>query len=310
MATVLLKAASFVFIIAFGYALKCFGFFREGDHRFISKIILNITLPASIICGMCGFESDNRLFWLILLGLGCSVIPLLIGYAITARLKDDKPLRALTMINVAGYNIGCFALPFVQTFFGTEATVFICLFDIGNSMMMTAGSYAITSTMLHTGDGERLSVGGFVKKFVSSTSFDVYMIVMALCLLKIQIPAVVGDFLRPCANANAFLAMLMLGTMLRIERAPEKLKAVGKILSLRYAMDVLMAALMYFCTPFPLAVRQVLAVLAFAPIGALAPVFTERCNGDGSLSSFACSISIFISVIIIVALVLVMGVGA
>lgn len=308
MVSVLLKAASFVFIIAFGYALKRFGFFKEGDHRFISKIILNITLPASIICGMTGFESDNRLFLLILLGLGCSIIPLLIGYLITLGKKDDKSLRALTMINMAGYNIGCFALPFVQTFFGTEATVFICLFDIGNSIMMTAGSYAVTSTLLKTGDGEKTTPLGFVKKFVSSTSFDVYMIVMVLCLLKIQIPAAVGDFLRPAANANAFLAMLMLGVMLRIERSPQKLKDVGGILALRYGMEIVMALLMYFCTPFPLQVRQVLAVLAFAPIGSLAPVFTERCKADGSLSSFACSISIFISVIIIVALVLVMGV--
>lgn len=308
MASVLLKAASFVFIIAFGYALKCFGFFKEGDHKFISRIILNITLPASIVCGMTGFESDPQLFWLIVLGLACSVIPLMIGYAVTLGKKDDKPLRALTMVNSAGYNIGCFALPFVQTFFGPEATVFICLFDIGNSIMMTAGSYAITSTMLKTGDGEKTSLMGFVKKFVSSTSFDVYMIVMILCLLKIEIPQAVGDFLRPAANANAFLAMLMLGVMLRIERSPAKLKDVGKILALRYALEVVMALLMYFCTPFPLVVRQVLAVLAFAPIGSLAPVFTERCKGDGSLSSFACSLSIFISVIIIVALVLVMGV--
>ena len=308
MTSVLLKAASFVFIIAFGYALKCLGFFKEGDHKFISRIILNITLPASIICGMTGFKSDPQLFWLIALGLGCSVIPLLIGYAVTLNKKDDKPLRALTMVNSAGYNIGCFALPFVQTFFGTEATVFICLFDIGNSIMMTAGSYAITSTMLKTGDGEKTSLPGFVKKFVSSTAFDVYMIVMVLCLLKIEIPQAVGDFLRPAANANAFLAMLMLGVMLRIERSPAKLRDVGKILALRYALEVVMALLMYFCTPFPLQVRQVLAVLAFAPIGSLAPVFTERCKGDGSLSSFACSLSIFISVIIIVGLVLAMGV--
>lgn len=308
MVSVLLKAASFVAIIAFGYALKCFGFFKEGDHKFVSRIILNITLPASIVCGMTGFESDPQLFWLIALGLACSIVPLLIGYAVTLHKKDDKPLRALTMVNMAGYNIGCFALPFVQTFFGTEATVFICLFDIGNSIMMTAGSYALTSTMLKTGDGEKTSLMGFVKKFVSSTSFDVYMIVMVLCLLKIEIPAAVGDFLRPAANANAFLAMLMLGLMLRIERSPQKLKDVGRILAMRYGIEIVMALVMYFCTPFPLVVRQVLAVLAFAPIGSLAPVFTERCKADGSLSSFACSISIFISVIIIVGLVLAMGV--
>ena len=104
----------FIQVRKFGYALKCFGFFKEGDHKFISRIILNITLPASIVCGMTNFESDNQLFLLILLGLACSVIPLLIGYAITLHKKDDKPLRALTMINMAGYNIGCFALPFVE----------------------------------------------------------------------------------------------------------------------------------------------------------------------------------------------------
>lgn len=45
MAEILMKAASFVAIIAMGYCLRRAGFFKESDFGLLSKIVLKITLP-------------------------------------------------------------------------------------------------------------------------------------------------------------------------------------------------------------------------------------------------------------------------
>ena len=45
----LLTPAAFIIIIFGAYFLKRGGFFGENDYRPVSKIVLNITLPAAVI---------------------------------------------------------------------------------------------------------------------------------------------------------------------------------------------------------------------------------------------------------------------
>ena len=73
MGEVLVKAAAFVFIIFLGYALKRIGFFTATDYRLISKIVLNITLPAAVITAFANFDMDASL--LILAEMMCQEHP-------------------------------------------------------------------------------------------------------------------------------------------------------------------------------------------------------------------------------------------
>lgn len=68
------------------------------------------------------------------------------------------------MINVCGFTIGCFALPFVQNFFGPGKMIIACLFDIGNAFMVTGGSFAFTSSVLQTNPDEKQNIGTLLKK--------------------------------------------------------------------------------------------------------------------------------------------------
>ena len=76
----------------------------------------------------------------------------------------------------------------------------------------------------------------------------------------------------------------------------------------RYAASAALALLFYFYTPFPLVTRQALAIVAFSPVSALCPIFTEKCGGDTGMAGFAGSISIVISVIAMTACMAVMGI--
>ena len=51
---VLIRAGSFLLIIVLGYVLKRARFFKPDDYRLVSKIILNVTLPASIAVNFSG----------------------------------------------------------------------------------------------------------------------------------------------------------------------------------------------------------------------------------------------------------------
>ena len=205
------KPMSYVLVIMLGYLLKRAGFFGKDDHRLMSKIMVNITLPCTIIQAFDGFERDAKMFIIVGIGFICAFVPILLMYLTTGRV--EKRLRAYRMLNIGGYNIGCFSLPLVQAFFGNTGVVAACMFDTGNAIMMTGGAYAMTSTLLRTGGEERESIGDVLLKFVKSLPFDAYMMMILLAALGVKIPSVVFTLTRPAGQANAFVAMLMIGMM-------------------------------------------------------------------------------------------------
>ena len=110
------KPMSYVLVILLGYLLKRAGFFGQDDHRMMSRIMVNITLPCTIVQAFDGFERDAGMFVIVGIGLLCAFVPILLMYLTTGGV--EKRLRAYRMLNIGGYNIGCFSLPLVQAFFG------------------------------------------------------------------------------------------------------------------------------------------------------------------------------------------------
>lgn len=294
------KPMSYVLVIMLGYLLKRAGFFGKDDHRLMSKIMVNITLPCTIIQAFDGFERDTKMFIIVGIGFICAFMPILLMYLTTGRV--EKRLRAYRMLNIGGYNIGCFSLPLVQAFFGNTGVVAACMFDTGNAIMMTGGAYAMTSTLLRTGGEERESVGDVLLKFVKSLPFDAYMMMIFLAALGVKIPSVVFTLTRPAGQANAFVAMLMIGMMFEPAGDRALLRETARELVWRYLFAAASAALVFFCTPFELVVRQTLCIVCFAPLSSLAPIYTDRCHSDTALASFTNSVSIAVSLIVMLAL--------
>lgn len=294
------KPMSYVLVIMLGYLLKRAGFFGKDDHRLMSKIMVNITLPCTIIQAFDGFERDAKMFIIVGIGFICAFMPILLMYLTTGRV--EKRLRAYRMLNIGGYNIGCFSLPLVQAFFGNTGVVAACMFDTGNAIMMTGGAYAMTSTLLRTGGDERESIGDVLLKFVKSLPFDAYMMMILLAALGVKIPSVVFTLTRPAGQANAFVAMLMIGMMFEPAGDRALLRETARELVWRYLFAAASAALVFFCTPFELVVRQTLCIVCFAPLSSLAPIYTDRCHSDTALASFTNSVSIAVSLIVMLAL--------
>lgn len=294
------KPMSYVLVIMLGYLLKRAGFFGKDDHRLMGKIMVNITLPCTIIQAFDGFERDAKMFIIVGIGFICAFMPILLMYLTTGR--AEKRLRAYRMLNIGGYNIGCFSLPLVQAFFGNTGVVAACMFDTGNAIMMTGGAYAMTSTLLRTGGEERESIGDVLLKFVKSLPFDAYMMMILLAALGVKIPSVVFTLTRPAGQANAFVAMLMIGMMFEPAGDRALLRETARELVWRYLFAAASAALVFFCTPFELVVRQTLCIVCFAPLSSLAPIYTDRCHSDTALASFTNSVSIAVSLIVMLAL--------
>lgn len=287
------RPISYVLVIILGYTLKRAGFLGKADQQTLSKIMFNITLPCTIIQGFSGFERDTSLFWLVGIGFVCAFLPMLLMYLTTHGVETK--LRAYRMLNIGGYNVGCFSLPLLEAFFGSACVVPAFMFDTGNAVMMTGGSYAMTSTLLGTGTESRESAKDILFKFLKSIPFDTYMIMFAMILLNVELPELLFTLTRPAGQANGFLAMLIIGLLFEPMLDKALIRETAREMACRYAFAAVSAAACYFLTPFDLIVRQTLAVLCFAPLSSLAPIYTGRCHGDTALSGFTNSVSIAIS---------------
>ncbi|MDD3252179.1 MAG: AEC family transporter [Lachnospiraceae bacterium] len=301
--TVLTKAFAFIMIIVTGYVLKKKGIFHANDFYLISKIVIRITLPCAIISNFSNMTMDNSLLLLCLVGIAANVIMVTLGFVVN--LKRSREMRAFDMVNVSGYNIGNFTLPFVQSFLGPVGFAATSLFDAGNAIMCTGVTYTLAS--MTKGTGERTSVGSVIRTLFSSMPFDAYVLMTLLAVLRIKLPEVVVTYAATIGNANAFLALFMIGIGFELHMETENLNHIVRVLALRYGMAILLALAAYFLLPFSLEVRQAMTLVAFGPISSVATAFTGRLNGDVELSSAINSFSVVLSIITItIALIIIL----
>lgn len=301
MLEVLCRAGCFAAIIIFGCVMKKIGFFEESDFDLISKIMLKVTLPGAIVVSFSGTSLSPKMLLIILLGFGCGV--LYMGVAVLMNLKSTRKKRAFELMNLTGYNIGSFTLPFAQSFLGPTGVVIGSLFDSGNALVCLGGSYSIASMIQDVG---RFSIKKILEKMVRSVPFVTYLIMTVLSLLRITLPETVLTLAGIVGNANPFMAMLMLGVGLKLAGGKSGRGTIIRILTVRYAIAVGLALIFYFVLPLPLEYRQALTVLVFSPISAASVPFIAELKNDSGLASTINSLSIVISVVCMVAILTVM----
>ena len=301
MLEILTRAGCFVAIIILGYFLKKIVFFKESDFTILSRITLRITLPAAIITSFGGKEIDRSLLILVLLAILCGFIYIGIGFF--SNLHHSKEKRAFDMLNLPGYNIGTFVIPFAQSFLGPMGVIATSLFDTGNAVICLGGAYSLASMVQ---DGSGFSPKRLLNSLLHSVPFVCYVIMLMMNLVKIPVPDPVMSCAQIIGNANAFMAMLTIGVGFKLEANRAQLGALARILLIRYGVGAVIAYLFYFCLPFAEEVRQALVILALSPVGSAVPAFTGELKGNVGLSSAINSMSIVISIVIIITLLTVM----
>lgn len=301
MVDVLIKAGNYIAIILLGMFLRKIGFFKKEDFTVLSKIVIRITLPAATIANAASRNLEFSMLTVTLIALGAGLLYVALGYILN--LKSTKSQQAFEILNIPGYNIGTFAMPFTQSFLGPTGVITTTLFDVGNAVVCLGGAYGVATAVK---EGKRLNLKPVLKTLVRSVPFMVYIITTVLNLLRISIPGPVVSCAKIIGNGNAFLAMLMIGVGFQLEANKSQLGRVFRVLAVRYGIAICLALVFYFLLPFALEVRQAMVILAFSPIGSAVPGFTAELGEDTGLSSAINSFSILISIVITVVLLMVM----
>lgn len=298
MLVVLSKAIAFVLIILIGYICKRRGVFAPTDYQLVSKIVLNITLPCAVISSFAHFQLDLSLLAAVALGLSGNCVMILIALMLTRR--ETLAAKIFYIFSLAGYNIGCFTLPFAQAFLTPFAVVALCMFDVGNSIMCTGMTYALTASCIGYADGhkDRFSMKSIAEKLLHSAPFVVYISMLLLALAGVQFPKSVYTFTDIVGAANPFLSMLMIGMMFEIKLDKQAMGYVKELFSVRYLTSLACAGAFIYFAPFKQEVNYVIALAFMAPCTIIGPIFVEKLGGNVQLASLFNSMTIITSVIL------------
>lgn len=289
MEAIISKAAGLALMILAGYGLKRLGVFRQEDAKVLSRIVINLTLPAALIGSFKTFRFDAGFLVLILIAAAGNLAMLFAGLWLSR--KRDAPTQALYALNASSYNIGCFVLPFAQSFLPAEALIGLSMFDAGNCPFNSGLSY----TLVAAGAGGEQARPGFVLgRLARSVPFMTYLILMLLSVLNIRLPEFLYQTAATVGGANTFLAMLMIGVLFDLQVEREDRKQLTEILVLRYAGSLAMCVLIWLL-PLPLLIRQVSVLAMLAPIPSVSMVFCEKCGCKPSLYGVANSLSLAVS---------------
>lgn len=294
MQTIFLQALGFLLIIIAGYLLKRFQLLKKSDGHILAVIIMNLTLPAAIIIGLTGISVSVNFFLLILTGFILNFILVIVGKYIGR--KETTLDHTLLMYSISGYNIGNFTLPFIQGFFPL-AIPFICMFDIGNCLMIAGGTTIIVDHETKT-NVKAPSPRTICLKLLKSVPFVTYLIMVCFKLVHFEIPTEGLKLIQLFANANGFLSMFMIGLYLELKLPKKDLVTVIKILTTRYIFAVLTAALFYFVIPFPPVIKTILVLVSLAPIPTFAIINSVASGVREEVAGFISSLSIIISLIL------------
>ena len=298
MLVVLSKAIAFVLIILIGYICKRRGVFAPTDYQLVSKIVLNITLPCAVVSSFAHFQLDLSLLAAVALGLSGNCVMLFVALMLTRR--ETLAAKIFYIFSLAGYNIGCFTLPFAQAFLTPFAVVALCMFDVGNSIMCTGMTYALTASCIGYADGhkDRFSMKSIAEKLLHSAPFVVYISMLLLALAGVQFPKSVYTFTDIVGAANPFLSMLMIGMMFEIKLDKQAMGYVKELFSVRYLISLACAGVFIYFAPFKQEVNYVIALAFMAPCTIIGPIFVEKLGGNVQLASLFNSMTIITSVIL------------
>lgn len=304
MQTILLKALTFIFLIVLGYVLKKLQYIKMKDFNVISKIVLGVSLPGAVITNFSTMTIELSLVLILFLGLGLDLLLSGIGYLWAKRKSNEE--AAFQIINLSGFNIGSFGMPFVQNFLGAGGIVPVCIFDTGNAIMCTGATYTLASAALKKGGKQTFK--SFFLNLVSSIPLDTYVIMLVLTLCNIRLPEFILQVASLAGSANPFLCMLMIGIGFELHFDKRYIRQVLSILGVRYVCSILLAYLTYLLLPLPQESKLAIALVILAPISACGPAFTYRLGLDVELSSTVNSLSILISLALMTGTMLLFGV--
>lgn len=284
-----------IVIILLGFLFKRLKIIAVSAGDVLSKIVLYITLPATVLTVFSEHTINLHLFILPIASIVLSLITFALGYFIVKKIKLDDKDKWTLLVSICGYNIGLFALPFIQQVYGSKGVMTISMFDIGNSFIVFGLAYAVA--FLGSGK-ENFNLKKLIRKIIFFFPLDIYLLSLLMNFFNIKLGGIINDFIYQLSIPNSFLALFTIGYFLDFNLNKNELKALGIGMFVKFLPGIILFLLLAFLFDTSQLIVKIIAIGSILPTPMVAVVYSNERRLNPKLASAFITLSIIIGVVL------------
>lgn len=299
-------------IIVLGYILQVKGWFGDAFGPNLSRLIMNVALPASIFVSVMKYLTLDKLISLSG-GLLYTFIAFILGYIvayIAVILFKVRPGRRGTMINTfVNANTIFIGLPLNVALFGDQALPYFLIYYITNTISTwTLGVYLMTSD---SKSGQSKETTKFDWKKLLPAPLVGFLVALLFLILRIPIPDFATNTLTYVGNIVTPLSLIYIGIVLA--KAGLNTIAFDKdtIITLvgRFILaPLIMLLVLKFFAPNMAAVEfKTFMIQSATPALAVLPILANQGKGDVEFSTNVVTLSTVLFIVVIAILQTLLG---
>lgn len=288
------EALPVISLVMVGFLLKIIRVIKTEDGPLLSRLILNVTLPAVIFLSVSRADVEPLSLGLLALCsfLICLILRVLSG-GTTKWLKLEPYIAGVIILGSMVMNVGAFMFPVIQTVYGQEGVSRLAAFDVGNSLMSSGYGFYLATCF---GDKSPCGYMNSIKKVAALPILWAVLLGLVVNLVGFNLPTFMIKMLTPVSAANTPLAMITLGVFVNFKFPRWKLMVLTVFLRMGFGFLIGQAIVLLFNLQ---GLDRVIVTMGSAvPIGMVPMVYAASEGMDTELAAACISLSIIIGVII------------
>ena len=291
-------------IIVLGYILQVKGWFGDDFGPNLSRLIMNVALPASIFVSVMKYLTLDKLISLSG-GLLYTFVAFILGYIvayIAVVLFKVRPGRRGTMINTfVNANTIFIVLPLNVALFGDQALPYFLIYYITNTISTwTLGVYLMTSD---SKSGQSKKTSKFDWKKLLPAPLVGFLVALLFLILRISIPDFATNTLTYVGNIVTPLSLIYIGIVL----AKAGLKTItfdkDTIVTLvgRFILAplIMLLVLKFFASNMATVEFKTFMIQSATPALAILPILASQGKGDVEFSTNVVTLSTVLFIVVI-----------
>ncbi|EFQ60080.1 AEC family transporter [Streptococcus vestibularis] len=291
-------------IIVLGYILQVKGWFGDAFGPNLSRLIMNVALPASIFVSVMKYLTLDKLISLSG-GLLYTFVAFILGYMvayIAVMLFKIRPGRRGTMINTfVNANTIFIGLPLNVALFGDQALPYFLIYYITNTISTwTLGVYLMTSD---SKSGQSKKATKFDWKKLLPAPLVGFLVALLVLILRIPIPDFATNTLTYVGNIVTPLSLIYIGIVLAKAGlntiAFDKDTIVTLVGRFILAPLIMLLVLKFFAPNMAAVEFKTFMIQSATPALAVLPILANQGKGDVEFSTNVVTLSTVLFIVVI-----------
>ena len=291
-------------IIVLGYILQVRGWFGDDFGPNLSRLIMNVALPASIFVSVMKYLTLDKLISLSG-GLLYTFVAFILGYIvayIAVMLFKVRPGRRGTMINTfVNANTIFIGLPLNVALFGDQALPYFLIYYITNTISTwTLGVYLMTSD---SKSGQSKKTSKFDWKKLLPAPLVGFLVALLVLILRISIPDFATNTLTYVGNIVTPLSLIYIGIVLAKAGlntiAFDKDTIVTLVGRFILAPLIMLLVLKFFAPNMAAVEFKTFMIQSATPALAVLPILANQGKGDVEFSTNVVTLSTVLFILVI-----------